>query len=165
MTINALFFDDQAIYEINQDEGSFNLNTQIRRIIYSTIISTFISVIVEKIALTHKDIIKLRFYKAIKGAKDNISPLIQRLKIKIIFFFGIIIFFDIIFLYYISAFCAIYSLIQIHLVSDSLMSFLLTLSYSLILSMIVSIMRITSLKRETKPRFVLYITSWILSLI
>ena len=165
MTINALFFDDQAIYEINQDEGSFNLNTQIRRIIYSTIISTIISVIVEKIALTHKDIIKLRFYKAIKGAKDNISPLIQRLKIKIIFFFGIIIFFDIIFLYYISAFCAIYSLIQIHLVSDSLMSFLLTLSYSLILSMIVSIMRITSLKRETKPRFVLYITSWILSLI
>ena len=165
LTINALFFNDEAIYEINQDEGSFNLSTQIKRILYSTIISTIISVIVGKLALTHNDIIKLRFYKAIKDAKNNISPLIQKLKIKIIIFFGIIIFFDIIFLYYISAFCAIYSIIQVHLISDSLMSFLLTLSYSIILSMIVSIMRITSLKRETKARYVLYMISWILSLV
>ena len=81
------------------------------------------------------------------------------------YFFGIIIFFELIFLYYISAFCAIYSIIQVHLISDSLMSFLLTLSYSIILSMIVSIMRITSLKRETKARYVLYMISWILSLV
>ena len=163
--VNALFFTDEAIYEINQDEGSFNLKTQIRRIFYSAVISTLISLIVELLALTHKSIIKLRYFKNIKEAENNISNLIGKMKIKIIIFFGIIIFFDIIFLYYISAFCAIYSIIQIHLISDSLMSLLLTTSYSIILSLISSIMRISALKQENKVRYVLYLISWVISLI
>ena len=163
--VNALFFTDEAIYEINQDEGSFNLKTQIRRIFYSEVISTVISLIVELLALTHDSIIKLRYYKNIKKAEGSISKLIEKMKVKIIIFFGIIIFFDLIFFYYITAFCAIYSIIQIHLISDSLMSFLLTTSYSIILSLISTIMRISSLKKETKVRYVLYILSWIISLI
>ena len=163
--VNALFFTDEAIYEINQDEGSFNLKTQIRRIFYSAVISTVISLIVELLALTHDSIIKLRYYKNIKKAESNISKLVEKMKVKIIIFFGIIIFFDLIFFYYITAFCAIYSIIQIHLISDSLMSFLLTTSYSIILSLISTIMRISSLKKETKVRYVLYILSWIISLI
>ena len=165
LTINALFFNDQAIYEINQDEGSFNLGTQIRRIVYSAIISILLSIVVELLALTHKNIIKLRYYKKIKEAEDNIPQLLQKLKIKIIIFFGIIIFFDIIFFYYITAFCAIYSIIQIHLISDSLMSFLLTTSYSIILSLISSIMRIFSLQKENKSRYFLYLISWVISLL
>ena len=87
LTINALFFDDEAIYEINQDQGSFNLGTQISRVLYSAIISTVIGFIVEFLALTHKNIIKLRNYKDLNEAKKSIPDLIKKLKIKFILFF------------------------------------------------------------------------------
>ena len=165
LTVNALFYSDEAIYEINQDEGSFNLGTQISRIIYSAIISAIISFIVELLAFTHNSIIKLRYYKNINKVEENIPKLIKILKIKIILFFGTIILLDIIFLYYITAFCAIYSIIQIHMISDSLLSFLLTMSYSIIFSLISANIRIFSLKKESKIRHFLYILSWIISLI
>ena len=41
--INALFFNDEEIYKINQEENSYNINTEIARIVYSSIISISIS--------------------------------------------------------------------------------------------------------------------------
>ena len=75
------------------------------------------------------------------------------------------IFFNILFFYYITTFCSVYSIIQIHMISNSLMSFLLTMSYSIALSMISTIIRIFSLKKENKFRHFSYIISWIISLI
>ena len=42
-TVNALFYTDEEIQKINQAQGSYNLSKQISSIIYSAIISTFIS--------------------------------------------------------------------------------------------------------------------------
>ena len=165
LTTNALFFDDEAIFEINQDQGYFNLSTQITRILYSTFISSIINYIVEILALSHNDIIKLRNYKDLEEAKKCVPNLIKKLKFKFVLYFGTTIFFNILFFYYISAFCAIYSIIQTHMISDSLMSFLLTMSYSLILSMISSYIRISSLKKENKLRHIFYLISWAVSII
>ena len=165
LTINALFFNDEAIYEINQDEGSFNLSTQITRVLYSAIISGFIGFIAELLALTHGDIIKLRYFKDIKKAENEIPKLIKKLKFKYVLFYGLTIFFNIIFFYYITAFCAIYTIIQTHMITDSLMSFLLTMSYTLILSLISSVIRISSLKKDNNCRHFFYIISWVISLI
>ena len=165
MTINALFFNDEAIYEINQENGSYNLSTQISKILYSAIISAFINFLVEILALSHNDIIKLRYNKDIGNALKEEPKLIKKLKIKYILYFIMAIFFNILFFYYITAFCAVYSIIQIHMISDSLMSFLLSTSYSIVLSMISSIIRVSSLKKENKYRHLFYIISWIISLI
>ena len=165
LTINALFFDDKAIYQVNQDDLSFNLSKDIVRILYSTIISTALCFLVELMAFTHKSIIKIRYYKDINKAKENAQKLIRILKIKIIFSFCIIIFFDILFFYYITAFCSIYSIIQTRMISDSLMSFLLSNSYSIILCMIATLIRASSLRKETTIRHILYLISWIISLI
>ena len=165
LTINALFFNDEAIYEINQDNGSFNLETQIMRILYSAIISAFIGFIVKLIALTHSNIIELRNYKKIKTAKEKVPKLISKLQLRYVIFYVITILLNLSFFYYIMAFCAVYSIIQTHMISDSLMSFLLTMSYSLILSLISSIIRIFSLKKENKFRHFLYLISWVISLI
>lgn len=165
MTINALFFTDEAIHEINQENGSFNLSTQISRVIYSAIISAVINFIVEFLAFSHKSIIKLRTYNDIKDALNEKKNLIKILKLKYILYFGLTIFFNVLFLYYITAFCTVYSIIQIHMISDSLMSFLLTMSYSIVLTMISTIIRINSLKKENKFKHFFYIISWIVSLI
>ena len=164
LTINALFYNDEAIYQINQDEGSFNSIIQISRVLYSALISAVIGFIVELLAFTHNDIIKLRYYKNIKEAEGKVPQLIRKLKLKYVLYFGITIFLNIPFFYYITAFCAIYSIIQTHMITDSLMSFLLTMSYSIILSLFSSIIRVFSLKKDNKLRHFFYLVSWIISL-
>ena len=163
--MNALFFNDEAIHKINQDNGSYNLSTQISSVLYSAIISSFINFIVEFLAFSHKDIIKLRYYKNTKEALIEKMPLIKKLKIKFVLYFAMTIIFNALFFYYITAFCAVYSIIHAHMITDSLMSFFLTVSYSVVLSMISSIIRIYSLKRENKLRHVYYLISWVVSLI
>ena len=165
LAVNALFFTDEAIYQINQDEGSFNLSAQISRIVYSAVISIVITYIVELLAFTHKSIIKLRYFEDIKKAKDSVPILLRILKIKIMAFFIIIIFFDIIFFYYITVFCSVYSKIQMHMLKNSFLSFLLTNSYSVILYIFASFIRIFSKKKKSKFRYLLYLISWIISFI
>ena len=165
LTVNALFFNDEAIYEINQNGGSFDLSTQIVRIIISTVISVAIGSIVELLSLSHQNIIELRYFKDINKAKKEVPKLIKRLKIKYVLCYIISLFFNFIFFYYITAFCAIYSKIQIHMISDSLMSFLLTISYSIIFAMISTFIRNFSLQKENNIRKLFYLISWIISLI
>ena len=165
LTVNALFFNDEAIYEINQNESSNNLSTQIARIFLSFIISTFLGYIVESLSLTHKNIIKLRYFNSIRRIENEVPTLIKKLKIKYVLYNIITIFFNFIFWYYITAFCAIYSIIQINMIKDSLMSFLLNISYSIIFCMITTFIRHFSLKKENKLNKFLYFISWIVSLI
>ena len=165
LTINALFYNDETIYQINQQDGQYNLKLKIARVIYSSIISIIISFIIELLGFSHKSIIELRYYKKVKETEIEIPKLIKKIKLKYILFSCLTILFNIIFFYYISAFCAIYSVIQTHMISDSLISFLLTMSYSLILSIISTIIRVFSLKKENKLRHFFYLISWIISLI
>jgi len=163
--INALFFNDEEIYKINQEENSYNINTEIARIVYSSIISISISFFVEFFALTQRNIIKLRNIKPNNIDKELTTNLVKNLKIKFVIFSWINIILNLIFLYYVSAFCAVYSIIQIHMIKDSLISILLSNSYILLLSLIPTIIRNFSLKKENNKRKFLYLMSQILALI
>ena len=165
LTTNSLFFNDKTIYEVNQDKGSYNLETQIFIVIYSAIISIVIGTIIEFFALTQSKILGLRKKKEIKEIEKLIPELINKLKLKFRIFSISIIVINLVFWYYITAFCAIYSFIQTHMISDSLISFLMSISYSIILSLISAIFRINALKRDSKSRHILYTISWLLSLI
>ena len=165
LTTNALFFNDDAIHQINQDEGSFNLKTQISIVLFSAIISTGIGIIVEFFAQSNKSILNLRNKKDIKEIEKEIPQLIENLKLKYKIFFACTIIINVIFWYYITSFCAIYSIIQTHMISDSLISFLLSISYSIILSLVSSLIRVAALKKETKIRHFFYTISWAISLI
>ena len=45
-TVNCLFFNDETMHKIYQDKGKFNFNYKLPIIIYSTIISSFINIII-----------------------------------------------------------------------------------------------------------------------
>ena len=165
LTINALFYNDAAISEINQSQNSSDISSQIARIALSTLISIAIGFIVEKLALTYKDIIKLKYFKDIKLAENNVPILIKKLKVKYVLYYLITIFFNFLFFYYITAFCAIYSIIQINMITDSIISFIIALSYSIIFSILTSVIRVFSLQKNNKFRHFFYIISWIISLI
>ena len=51
LAINALFFNDDTLHRIYMDEGAFNFIYQIPQIIYSSIISVVIDIIIKYLAL------------------------------------------------------------------------------------------------------------------
>ena len=165
LTVNALFYTDEAIYEINQEKEETSVISTYSRIIYSAIISGFLNYIIELLAYSQQKLIKLKYYKEIKNVEKEIPNLINILKIKSIIYYILSLFLNIICLYYITAFCAIYTIIQINMIKDATFSFLLTLSYTIILSLISSIIRIFSLQKKNKFRHILYTISWVISLI
>ena len=70
--VNALFFNDSTIHTIYKDNGSFNINYQIVQIIYSSLISSILNIILKTLALTERSILKIKQFKNINKI-NNIS--------------------------------------------------------------------------------------------
>ena len=155
--INALFYSGEEIQKSNQ--------VNYLHIICSAIISTFFSLIVSYLSCTHDNFIKIRENKTYEEAQKFSLYLIKKLKIKYYIFFVIGIIFNLLFFYYLWAFCAVYSLSQINMISDSLFSFVLSISYSVLLNLIPPILRKFALSKKNKFRNFLYIISWLISLV
>ena len=154
-SINALFFNDSTLHKIYIDGGSFNLLYQISQIIYSSIISYILNIILKTLALTEKNILELKKNKR-SEANNKYKNLIKFLDHKFILFFIISFIFQLFFWYYISLFCAVYENTQIHLIKDTLISFGLGMVYPLGIYLIPGIFRILSLKtnkREAMYKF------------
>ena len=150
--INALFFNDSTLHRIYLDEGSFNLIYQISQIIYSSIISTIISLLIKYLALSEKNILELKNEKKIGLLNTNISKTKQYLKVKFVLFFVLSFLLLFLFLYYITCFCGIYTNTQFHLIKDSVISFGLSLIYPLGLLIIPAIFRIIALNDKNKGK-------------
>ena len=160
-TINALFFNDKTMHKIYEDQGIYNFIYQIPQIIYSTFITSFISLVLNYLSLSEKNIIKL------KGEKIDIiqksSALKKSLLIKFYFAFILIFLLIILFWYYLSCFCAVYRNTQVHLIKDILISFGLSLISPFIINLIPGLLRIPSLK--SKNRECIYQISKLIQLI
>ena len=148
LTINALFFNDKTMHKIYEDQGNFNFVYQIPQIIYSTIISSLINMIIKYLSLSEKNIIKIKNEN--NKTNKNISELLKCLIIKFIIFFILIYIFLIFFWYYLSCFCAVYHNTQYHLLKDTLISFGLSLIYPFIINLLPGLLRIPSLKKKNR---------------
>ena len=154
-TINALFFTDSTIHEIYKEKGEYNFIYQIPQIIYSTIISSIINIIIRFFSLSERDVLKIKREK-INYNSFLLKKKFKYLRIKFSLFFRISIVFLILFWYYLACFCAIYRNTQIHLLKDTIISFALSLTYPLGLYLLPGIFRIYSLKKENKRNIYLF---------
>ena len=148
-TINALFFTDSTIHEIYEEKGKYNFIYQLPQIIYSSIITSFFDMIIRFLSLFEKDVLK---FKNEKNNGDNLETkkmkLMKILRIKFIWFFNISLICLFFFWYYLSCFCAIYKNSQMHLLKDTLISFLLSLIYPFGIYLLTGFFRIFSLKNK-----------------
>ena len=158
---NALFFNDTTLHKIYEDQGEYNFIYQIPNILYSTIISSLINIIIKYLSLTEKSILNIKKKKNI--LKGKIYKTLKNLSIKLIIFFILIFIFLIFFWFYLTCFCGIYKNSQIHLIKDTLSSFGLSFLYPFILNLLPGILRIPSIK--TKNRECLFNLSKLLQLI
>ena len=59
-TFNGFFFSDDSMHKIYEDKGSYNILYQIPQILYSTLITSFINIILKTLSLSEKNIIDLK---------------------------------------------------------------------------------------------------------
>ena len=164
-TVNALFFTDKTMHKIYESKGLFNILNQLPQILYSTIISSFINILIKHLALSGKDICNLKTIKNKEKALKKSVELYKFLMIKFKLFFFISLLLLIFFWYYISAFCAVYKNTQINLITNTLTSFSFTLIYPFFLNLLPGLFRIPALKSEKHDKQYLYIIGNIIALI
>ena len=160
--VNALFFNDLTMHKIYEDNGTFDLIYQLPQIVYSTLISSVINMIVTFLSLTEQNILKLKNENSKKETKQR---LINKLINKFILFFVLIYILLILFWYYLACFCAVYINTQIHLLKDTMISYTLYLLYPFVLCFLPGIFRIPSLKSKKANKECLYKLSKIIQLI
>ena len=121
--VNALFFTDETMGKINNDEGAFNFIYNLPQIIYSSIISAVINIIIKLVAITEESFIDYRNIVKIEKILKLSSKLKKSFKIKFIIFFIIDFIFLGFFWVYLSCFSSVYHNTQIHLIKDTLISY------------------------------------------
>ena len=87
LTVSALFFTDNTIHQIYEDEGIFNFLYNTPQIIYSTIISAVINMIVKSLSLTESKILELKKEKTELRLNVKIVEIKKSLKLKFILFY------------------------------------------------------------------------------
>ena len=157
--VNTLFFNDTTMHKIYTDVGIYNFTYQISQILYSLLISALLNIFIRTLALTENNILDL-LNKKIDLEKEK-NKLIKYLFYKFITFFIISISLLLFFWYYISCFCSIYINTQIHLITDTIISFILSMVYPLLIYLLAAILRIFALRgRPSKNKMHLYYFSF-----
>ena len=164
LTVNACFFNDDTMHKIYIDKGDYNFIYQLPQVIYSSLISVTINIINRKLALSEKDIISLKQKnKATLEQKKN--NLLKKLKIKFIIFFLLSFLLLITFWTFITCFCGVYKNTQVHLINDSIIGFVMSLIYPLVIYLIPGIFRINALRSVKKDKNYLYKISKLIQMI
>ena len=151
--INALFFTKSTIHQIYEDQGAYNFNYQIKKILIAFIISYIISSIIKYFFVSTRDILKIKYETNVEIASDKVEELKKCIVIKYTSFFIVDIVFVIFFWYYLSSFCAVYKNSQICLIINTTICFSLSFLYPLIINLVPGIFRIISLKNKNNKLF------------
>ena len=159
------FFNDDTMHKIYKDKGAYNILYQIPQIIYSSLISSIINILLKALSLSDKDIIRIKQEKNIKNSLKLSKEIKKCILIKFIFFFILSLILMVFFWYFISCFCAVYNNTQIILIKDTLISFSLSMLYPIGINLIPGIFRIPALRAEKKNKKCLYSFSQIVALI
>ena len=147
-TINALFFNDSTMHQIYEDLGEFNFIYQLPQIIYSSLITDLFSSIIKFTALTEDNVLNIKHSKKYENFKKKAKITYKIINIKFILFCLISSLMLLIFFYYDWCFCVVYKNTQIHLISDFIFSFFLSLFYPLIFYLIPGILRIPAINKK-----------------
>ena len=163
-TVDSLFYQDKSLHKIYKDKGKFDFFDKIQIIIYSTIISTIITLIIKYFALNEKNLIEIKNSEInnLEMSSKKVTEVIKCLKIKFVNFFILSNLFLIMFWYYMSCFCAVFKNTQFQVLKDALISFGLSFVYPFVISLLPGLFRIPSLRKAKRKK--LYFISRVIQL-
>ena len=153
------------MHKIHEDNGAFNIFIQIPQILYSSVISSIINILLKTLSLSENNILAIKRIDDIKMAQKKSKEIFNCIKLKFIIFFIISNLLLLFFWYFITCFCAVYTNTQMILIKDTLFSFELSMIYPFGLNLLPGFFRIPSLRNINKDKKTLYKFSTIVALI
>ena len=161
-TVSALFYNDDTMHNIYVSNGAFDIAYQLPKILYSSIISMLLNILLKLLALSNDKVLKFKQNKSEVNINERGENLKKLLSIKFLLYFIISFIFLTFFWYYISMFGAIYRITQFHLLKDTALSFILSLIYPFGIYLIPGFFRLPALADPNKKKECLYKFSCIL---
>ena len=156
MALNVFFFADETMHKMFLDYGKYNFVQQIPQIIYSTIVSQLIELLLCFLSLTDIELLlcflslTYKHYYQVKESNlknsNNLIKIVKCIKIKINLFYIFTFIVFIFNIYIVTCFCAVYVNTQSVFIKDSVSSFAFGLLYPFILYIFPSFLRLISLK-------------------
>ena len=143
---NCLFFSDNSMHKIYLNFGKYSFINQLPQMVYSILISATINSILKMISLSGKNILSIKKIKNHSFILKRANSIEKCEKIKIILFYVISFIFLLFFWYFISCFCAVYVNTQKILISDTLISFAISMIYPFGIYLLFSSLRLIALK-------------------
>ena len=159
LTINALYFTDDTMHKIYADHGKFDFLYNIPQTVISSLISYGLDSLIGYLSLSEQDVILLKNAKRKKHSHkvDKIQKIIlSKLSIKFAFFFLVSFIVVFAFGFYVTCFCGVYKNTQIHLITDTGISFSFSLVTPFIINLFPGMLRIPSLRAKNKNRKLMY---------
>ena len=154
--INTLFFDDDSMHKIYEEKGKFDFLYQLPQIIYSTMISYALNILLNFLALSEDYILDLKKNKNDINVDRRYAKIYKKLKIALMIYFIISLILLLFFWYYISMFCAVYKNTQTHLIKDTFISLGTSFLYPFGIYLIPGFFRIPALSNKRNKRECLY---------
>ena len=164
-TITGFFFSDETMHKVYEDNGIYNIIFQLPQILFSSLVSTVINMILKQLSLSEKSILQLKEEKVSSNVDEKSKRLKYCLKIKFFLFFIISLFLIIFFWYFISCFCAVYINTQSILIKDTLFSFMTSMLYPCGINLLPGMFRIPALRAKNKDKNCIYKLSLIIALL
>ena len=154
--LNALFYTDDYISDAYHNDGVLDFISGLPKSIYS-FIATFITTNLLKMLSNSKSelirVIKER--KRYNNYMDVINVKLEKLRKKLIIYFVLVFLLEIFFLYYVTAFCAVYRNSQNYWFIGCLESFVMDSLVSLIICIFLSLLRYISIRKKIKCCFII----------
>ena len=153
------------MHKVFKNNGSYNLKFRIPQLIYSTLISSVINILLKLLSLTEQNILKLKnerkYIRTMKISKNIKSHICT----KHFIFFILSAFLLLFFWYFITCFCGVYINTQLILIKDTFLSFGLSMIYPFGLNLLPGFFRLSALKAKNKNMGFLYKFSLVVAII
>ena len=166
--LNSLFYTDEYISEAYHNNGNLYFAPGLPKAICACIALIIIRNSLKMITNNKVELKQILIGKInnnninIKYYTHLIRMKLEKLSNKLIVYFIIVIIFGLFFLYYVTAFCAVYRYSQKYIFTGFLISFCLDIIFSIAICLFISFLRFTSIKMKAKC---LYCLSDILNLL
>ena len=157
--LNSVFYTDEYISDLYSRQGIYDFLNDLPKSILSSVIGLILMFILNILSNSQNAFEQIineeNNYKSFVLFKDKVNKILKNLKIKLFFFFIINFILMFGFWYYVSSFCAVYFNTQKYVVISTLQSILISMFVPFPFCIIMTILRLISLRFKCKCLYVI----------
>ena len=152
--LNALFYSDEYISDAYYNNGILDFVSGLPKSIYSAIVSFIITTLLRMLSNNEKELNKIiKENNKDKNYEEVIDVKLKKLRNKLIAYYFLVFSLGLLFLYFVSAFCAVYRYSQKYWFFGFVESFIINSFVAIITCLFASLLRYQSIQKNKKYFF------------